>query len=588
MSSQIDRATLRERPLRRRFLQYSFRTLMLLTVAAAVGSLLLKRWSEDQGQEVMPEVWDVETGKNVKWHVRLGSLPYKVYPPFAVHAANSSPCIAGGKVFIGSTNAGWIKRFPVKKTGYLGTLLCFDAETGDFLWQHSNQKLASVHDWYLGVASTPHVEGDRLWYVNNRCEVVCLDTEGFRDGENDGPVRNEAVQSPQEADVVWKFDMIRRLGVFPCRITACTPAVSGNLLFINTSNGIDETAGGDVLKFIYGPEVVVPAPNAPNLLALDKRNGRVVWTDDSVGTNVLRGNWTSLTYAVLGGVPQVLFPGGDGWLYSFTPQGDGKGNGKLLWKFDCNPKTSKWEYGGNRNHFIAPAVTCDDLVYIAVGQELRNAGGDGHLWCIDPTRRGDVSPELVFNRKSADPTRPIPHKRVQACVPADGDFVRPNPNSALVWHYQGSDLNGDGKLQFEETFHTTTVQPAIKNGLLVIMDSGGIVHCVDARTGKAYWTHDMLADTSSSVLIVGEQIYVSHDSEMSIFQLSADPKVAMRSGAPLRTLNMGRSIFGTPVLSDNVLYVPTNYPPQLFAITEEANDNSAAGLGAGSSPNTDD
>jgi len=32
------------------------------------------------------------------------------------------------------------------------------------------------------------VEGDRLWFVTNRGEVICLDTKGFSDGEDDGPV----------------------------------------------------------------------------------------------------------------------------------------------------------------------------------------------------------------------------------------------------------------------------------------------------------------------------------------------------------------------------------------------------------------
>jgi hypothetical protein len=37
--------------------------------------------------------------------------------------------------------------------------------------------------------STPAVDGDRLWYVTNRGEVVCLDTAGFADGEDDGAVQ---------------------------------------------------------------------------------------------------------------------------------------------------------------------------------------------------------------------------------------------------------------------------------------------------------------------------------------------------------------------------------------------------------------
>jgi len=44
---------------------------------------------------------------------------------------------------------------------------------------------------------------------------------------------------------------------------------------------------------------------------------------------------------VLHGTPQVIFPGGDGCLYSFVPE-----TGELLWKFDCNPKDAVYELAG--------------------------------------------------------------------------------------------------------------------------------------------------------------------------------------------------------------------------------------------------
>jgi hypothetical protein len=50
-------------------------------------------------------------------------------------------------------------------------------------------------------------------------------------------------------------------------------------------------------------------------------------------------------------------------------------------------------------------VIYDWLVYVGVGEDPEHAEGVGHLWCIDPTKRGDVSPELAFN--SADPNKPI-------------------------------------------------------------------------------------------------------------------------------------------------------------------------------------
>ncbi len=116
----------------------------------------------------------------------------------------------------------------------------------------------------------------------------------------------------------------------------------------------------------------------------------------------------------------MIFGGGDGWVYSFDPQGDGDGKPKLLWKFDANPKDSKWVLGGRgtRNNIIATPVVYDGKVYVAVGQDPEHGEGIGHLWCIDPTKRGDVSPELAFN--SENPDQPIPHKRIQAVEPEKG------------------------------------------------------------------------------------------------------------------------------------------------------------------------
>ena len=84
---------------------------------------------------------------------------------------------------------------------------------------------------------------------------------------------------------------------------------AGDLLFVNTSNGVDEG------------HINLPAPAAPSFVCLDKNTGKVMWTDNSPGTNVLHGQWSSPAYAVLGGVPQVIFGGGDGWLYSFGRRG---------------------------------------------------------------------------------------------------------------------------------------------------------------------------------------------------------------------------------------------------------------------------
>jgi hypothetical protein len=61
---------------------------------------------------------------------------------------------------------------------------------------------------------------------------------------------------------------------------------------------------------------------------------------------VLHGQWASSAYAVIDDVPQVIFPGGDGWVRSFRGEKSADGRPELLWEFDCNPKKSKYSVSG--------------------------------------------------------------------------------------------------------------------------------------------------------------------------------------------------------------------------------------------------
>ncbi|MGQ0633342.1 MAG: outer membrane protein assembly factor BamB family protein [Planctomycetaceae bacterium] len=491
----------------------------------------------------IPVAWDTASGKNVKWSAKLGSQTY------------ASPVIANGKVYVGTNNAnGYVKRFPPRVD--LGCLVCFDAETGKFLWQHSNDKLPTgrVHDWeQLGICSSVYCEGNRLWYVSNRDELCCLDAEGFLDGENDGPFKAEPNENKDEADVIWKIDMMGQLGASPHNACSCSVTMLGDTLFVSTSNGVDEG------------HKVVAQPEAPVFVALNKNTGEVLWTDKSPGANVMHGSWSSPSCGVLGGTEQVLFAGGDGWVYSFDPKGE-NGKSKLLWKFDCNPKTSLYRLErATRNPLIGTPVIYDGLVYVGVGEDPEHGDGHGHFWCIDPTKRGDVSPTLVFNKQ--DPTKPIPYKRVQACEPDKGDFERDNENSALVWHYEGQDTK-----KFEETMHRMLSSAAVKDDLLFITDQSGLCHCLDAKTGQPYWTHDLLASSWSTPLVVGDKVYIADlDGDVVIFRLSKEKDVITED------LNVGIPIYTTPVVAGDVLYIATFNT--LYAIAEGATPKATAQAG---------
>ncbi len=571
--------------------------------------------------------WDNSKAENIRWYANLGSQTY------------GNPVIANGHVYVGTNNgAGHVKRYPADVD--LGCLLCFDEKDGKFLWQHSSEKLITgrVHDWPLqGICAAPLVEGDRLWFVTSRGEVRCLDTAGFHDDEDDGPVTAEpafvaeimdaspdyeeslkalnsgaltpaitellakageaiegevtvktvtegkawvasgnfsgvdrelsikqigprisffkslGVTDKTEADVIWVFNMMTTLGVSQHNMCSCSVTAYGDYLFVNTSNGLDES------------HINLPAPNAPSFICMNKNTGEVLWTDASPATNILHGQWSSPTVAELGGVVQALFAGGDGYLYSFKVDGGSDGKPELLWKFDCNPKTSKWILGGEgtRNNLIATPVVYNDLVYIAVGQDPEHGEGEGHLWCIDPTKRGDVSPQLAVLLEDSKRT-PIAHKRIQAVEEEKGEAAIDNPNSAALWHYSLSDQNDDGEYDFEEEMHRTIGTCAIKDDVLYVADFSGLVHCLSAKgseDGKpiVHFTYDMLAQSWGSPLIADGHVFIGdEDGDVAIFEFGAENK------EPIAEINMGTSVYSTPVGANDTIYISTK--DKLFAI----------------------
>jgi outer membrane protein assembly factor BamB len=499
--------------------------------------------------------WIDKDARNIRWVAKLGSTTY------------GSPIVAGGQVYCATNNGGgWLKRFPPEMD--FGCLLCFRQSDGQFNWQLSREKLAAgrSQDWpEQGICSSPLVEGDRAWIVTNRGEVVCLDTQA---PSNDSPrplgetpsatsprptnLRSVPGEGPgvrAEAKIVWIFDMIKELGVVPKNMTSGSATSAGDLLFVNTSNGADE----DHKKVL--------APQAPSFIALDKKSGKLVWADHSPGGNILDGQWSSPAYAVLGGVPQVIFPGGNGWLYSFRAEAgkspsDKPGKPELLWKFDCNPKDSLWKnsIASERSNLIATPVIYAGKVYIATGQDPEAGEGPGRLWCIDPTKRGDVSPELVFDKQG----KPAGPRRNIACDKALGETTKPNPNSAAVWCYTGFDANRDGKIDFKETMHRTLSMAAIKDDLLVITDITGLVHCLDAATGKPHWTHDLMSIVWGSPCIADGKIFIGdEDGDVVVFELSKERKV-------LATNPVGSSVYTTPVAAGDTLYIATK--EQLIAV----------------------
>lgn len=482
----------------------------------------------------VPIEFSVEDGnhKNVKYAIDLGSKAY------------GGPIIAGGKIYIGTNNAN--PRNP-KIKGDKGIVMCFREADGKFLWQAVHDKLEAgrVQDWPdEGICSSPTVEGNRVYYVSNRCEVICADVEGMANG-NQG-VQDEKYNSETDADIIWRLDMIKEQGVFPHNLAVCSPLIVGNLIFIVTANGVDEG------------HINIPQPKAPSFIAVEKDTGKVKWSSNlptvklveaqaagkavsieklkDEGLILMHGQWSNPVYAEANGQKQVIFPGGDGWLYSFEPE-----SGKLIWKFDCNPKKSFYVLGSRatRNDFISTPVVYDNKVYIGVGQDPEHNNGVGHMWCIDITKKGDVSPV----NDNFDPKAPV------------------NKNSALVWHFGGPADPKKDKRAFH--FGRTLSTCAIHDGLVYIGELDGYLHCFDAKTGERYWDHNLDAPVWTSPYWVDGKVFMGNDrGVLFVFDHGKKKKV-------LAEIQMEGNIRATPLVVNGVLYLMTENQTKLYAIQKK-------------------
>ncbi len=380
-----------------------------------------------------PVDWDTTTGRNIVWSVRLGNETF------------GRPVVVGDAVYVGTDNA---RQMNPAIQEDAGVLMAFHAKDGKFLWQDVAPRVErGLREFLLpSTTSTPYVEGNRLYYVTAECQLRCLDTQGFRDGENNGPYRDEVLQDNAGADIVWELDMCGRLGVFPHEATNSEVLPVGDLLMVSTSNGQNEG------------HTRVPSARAPSLVAVDKRSGEVVWRAIGPGEQVLHGQWSSPVAANVNGRIQVLFGGGDGWLRSYDAA-----SGHEVWRFDGNPKDARWlPRPGvlSRSSIIASPVFADGRVFVAMGQSPGHGDGPSLIHAISPNGQGDVT------------------------------------GSRLLWT--------------SREVGRVVGTPIAKDGLLYVGDLGGTIHCLDAATGASVWKHETDEAIWGSLLLAGDRLYVGN------------------------------------------------------------------------------
>jgi outer membrane protein assembly factor BamB len=441
---------------------------------------------------------DLSATENVLWVAKLGSQAY------------GNVTVAGGKVFAGTNNES--PRDP-KQLGDRGVLMAFDEETGEFEWQLLIPKLGAgkVSDWeYVGLCSSPAVEGDKVYVVTNRGEAVCLDINGLANG-NDGSFQDEANYmsadgNPVEltnghADILWIYDMREELGVFPHNVSSCSPLVVGDLLYVSTSNGVDWSHNN------------IPAPFSPALVALNKSTGELVGEEASqVSERVLHASWSSPAYGDINGTPLIIWGGGDGICYGFEPEpvvgSEGYEILKEVFRYDCNPpeyrmkegKPIKYATYPGPSEVISTVVVHDNKAFALIGQDPEHGDGVGMLSAIDASMKGDISGKAIWTYK---------------------DIGR------------------------------TVSTPSIYNGMIFVAEYDGDIHCLDVDTGKVNWVHATDSRIWGSTLVADGKVYLpNEDGQLVVLAATKEKK-------ELATVEFFTPIYSSPVVAKDVLYIAT-------------------------------
>ena len=466
-------------------------------------------WSRNMGssERRLPDSFDPKSGKNIKWVAKLGTQ------------SHSTPVVAGGRVYIGTNNGE--PRDP-KHAGDRGVLLCLDERTGELLWQLVVPKREEdpYHDWpKSGISSPVTVEGNRVYLVDNRGVVLCLDARGLANG-NDGPFKEEgAYMTPRgtnappaplkpgrlDADILWQFDLTRQAGIWSHDSAHSSILIHGDQLYLNTGTGVDNT------------HKRIRTPDAPSLVVLDKRTGQLLARDDErIAPDIFHCTWSSPSLGAVGGRELIFFAGGNGIIYAFEPltKAVGKaaipGKIKSAWQFDFDPgapKTNVHRFNSNRregpSNIYGMPVFHDGLIYVAGGGDWFWGKNEAWLKCFDARITGE----------------------------------RDITTNALRWSYALG--------------RHTMCTPAVADGLVFATDAMRTVHCIDARTGQAVWTHELKGEIWASTLVADGKVFVgTQRGDFWVFAANREKQI-------LSSVELGAPISATATAANGVLYVGT-------------------------------
>jgi len=273
---------------------------------------------------------------------------------------------------------------------------------------------------------------------------------------------------------------------------------------------------------------------SPGTACVDTKTGQKIWERRDFVCNHFRGAGSSPF--VYGNLLIMDFDGSD---FQFVVALD-KNSGKTVWKTNRSIdyqdlKDGKPEADGDfRKAFSTPWVTKLD------GKETLISLGSKAVYGYEPLTGKELW--RVEDRKchsgSAQPA--VADGIVYACMGfSRGELlaIKPGEKPETIW--TGS--------------RNVSLKPSVivEKGLLFMLDDGGIVSCLDAKTGDEIWRERVQGNYSASPLLVGDRLYIfSEQGKCAVLNAGREFKV-------LATNTVDDGIMATPAIAGQALFLRT-------------------------------
>lgn len=269
----------------------------------------------------LPDTWSPQ-GENLAWRVPFGG--------------RSAPIVMGNRVFLQNAKG--------RGETLQERIMCFDAETGEVLWEHAfNVYLSDVPTHRVGWASPAGdpAEG-KVYAFGVGGSLLALTVDG---------------------ELLWQRSLGEEFGLITTHGgRTVSPVVVGDLVIVSGLNSGwgDQARGGH------------------RFFAFDKSNGDLVWVS-SPGQRPYDTTYSPPVVTVIEDTPQIIAGAGDGAFHSMK-----LGTGEPLWRFEISKR------GINTG-----AALHDDTAFVTHSEENLETRVMGMVAAFDATARGEVGPDDV-------------------------------------------------------------------------------------------------------------------------------------------------------------------------------------------------